>query len=181
MTSGHLPTSTKYMPGELIPGTGLKIAHWLEDGIDVTEQDINRWKMAKRAAELRPGSDEAKSYNGYNEPFRRRCSDLPDIGDILNRFPIAVGFGAAAMVHGGLHALAWNAHFDSPIQQLLWRLSACVVMGGIPTIFVILSPSLKITGKRIYWFPWGQVTAGIGLSGNPSLFSLFDGSSVLGG
>ncbi|KAL8860869.1 MAG: hypothetical protein Q9178_002624 [Gyalolechia marmorata] len=141
MTPGHPPTSTRYMPGELIPGTDLKIAHWLES-IDLTEQDINRWKMAKRAAELRPA--QGWDTNIYRKPFRRCCSDLPDISDIVEKFSIAMGFSAAAMVYGGLHALAWNAHFDSPIQQLLWRLSACVVMGGIPTLYVLERITLEV-------------------------------------
>ena len=40
------------------------------------------------------------------------------------------------MVYGGLHALAWFAHFHSPTEQLLWRISSVVAMGGIPTLAV---------------------------------------------
>lgn len=49
-----------------------------------------------------------------------------------------LGFSAAGLMYGGLHALAWFAHFESPIQQLLWRISACVVAGGLPMSLTLL-------------------------------------------
>ncbi|KAL8760556.1 MAG: hypothetical protein Q9184_003267 [Pyrenodesmia sp. 2 TL-2023] len=143
------PVPLKYMPDEWIPDTAIKIKNTLKEdfltvpgsnpplpGIDLTKQDINRWKMAKRATELFQASNTA--IEEYSKPFRRRCSDMPDLPDNLHNFQIAIGSSAATMVYGGLHALAWNAHFDSPKQQLLWRMSACVVMVEIPALLVLL-------------------------------------------
>ena len=67
----------------------------------------------------------------------QRCKDWPNIDDILE-LPIAIGFTTVALVYGGLHALAWLAHFDSPTEQLLWRISACVVMCGFPVLLALL-------------------------------------------
>ena len=64
---------------------------------------------------------------------------------------IGLGFSAAALMYGGLHVLAWNAHFDSYIQQLLWRISASVVAGGLPVIFVaaILADKLDVESSTL--------------------------------
>lgn len=98
--------------------------------IRLTTQDVNRWTMAWRAKQ-------------YWFPFAvllRRCKNWPDI-DRLVEFSIALRFSAAAFIYGGLHALAWFAHFDSSTEQLLWRISACIVMGGIPVLFVVYTCS----------------------------------------
>ncbi|KAI4190178.1 MAG: hypothetical protein LQ346_004963, partial [Caloplaca aetnensis] len=134
-TSGK-PVFIEGIPGKLIPGTAIRIRDTLEGDvvtetgfrpplprINLTEQDINRWNMAKRAAESNPASkleDESRLVD-YNLPFRRRCRDGSDLFCIF-KIPTATGFSAAAVVYGGLHALAWFAHFGSPTQQLLWRI-----------------------------------------------------------
>ena len=145
--NGHL-ASTEYMPGKGIPDTGLKLNSTLEvdfkeDGkirtdlpsLKLTKQDINRWKMAKRAAESIEAVPSYQVFSG--NPFERRCINMPDFISVLNELPLAFGFSAAAIVYGGLHALAWFAHFHSPTEQLLWRISSVVVIGGIPTLAVI--------------------------------------------
>ncbi len=67
----------------------------------------------------------------------RRCNDWPDMENIFDEPLIAFGFSAGALIYGGLHALAWFAHFDSSTEQLLWRTSACVIMGGLPVIWIL--------------------------------------------
>ncbi len=64
--------------------------------------------------------------------------------NIIDEPPIAFGFCAGALIYGGLHALAWFAHFDSSTEQLLWRISACVVMGGLPVIFVLITVGHRV-------------------------------------
>lgn len=95
--------------------------------IVLSAQDITRWNMVSRAL----------CRETVLNPTRLlvdRCRDWPDVERIL-KVPVATGFGTAALVYGGLHALAWSAHFQSPTQQLLWRISACVVMGSLPILF----------------------------------------------
>lgn len=145
--NGHLG-STEYMPGEDIPDTGLKLKRTLEVGLKkdgrisaalpslkLTKQDINRWKMAKRAAESIGELSDHEVFSG--EPLERRCTNIPNLIKVLYKLPLVFEFSAAAMVYGGLHALAWFAHFRSPTEQLLWGISSAVVMGGIPTLAVI--------------------------------------------
>ena len=106
--------------------------------ISLTSQDVTRWKMAWRAID-----ENWQIYNyswlEYWEFIVRRCRNWPDMEKISEDFPIALGFSAAALVYGGLHALAWFAHFDSITEQLLWRISACVVMGGVPVILALIN------------------------------------------
>ena len=103
--------------------------------ISLTSQDVTRWKMAWRVIEY------GRNYNLYERTYRnlivQRCKDWPRLEENPEP-PIALGFGAVALIYGGLHALAWFAHFDSTTEQLLWRISACVVMGGVPVILALI-------------------------------------------
>lgn len=145
--NGHLG-STEYMPGEDIPDTGIKLKRTLRVYLNVsheifaalpslklTKQDINRWKMAERAAKSIGKLSDREIFSG--NPFERRCINMPNFINVLDELPLAFGFSAAAIVYGGLHALAWFAHFHSPTEQLLWRISSVIVMGGIPTLAVM--------------------------------------------
>ncbi len=109
--------------------------------ISLTSLDVNRWKMAWRASQLYREDDEVRlCYRRMG--LQQRCENWPDIWEVLDEAPIALGFIAAAFFYGGLHALAWFAHFDSYTEQLLWRVSACVVMGGLPPIFFLIKFAL---------------------------------------
>lgn len=163
--NGH-PASTRFMPGEIIPGTGIKLRSTVKleetvrpaSGFDpalpslcLTIQDINRWVMAKRAAELNQVLHNSGRRVFYGAPFVRRCTDMPNFVDVLDELPLALGFSAAAMVYGGLHALAWFAHFHSPTEQLLWRISSVAVMGGIPTLTAIYKIG-HLTESYNWWY-----------------------------
>lgn len=129
-------------PNQVIPGTDLRlkndpleIAGIIDlkpafPNITIMEGDINRWKMAVRAFER--FQDPHSGLNHLNGPFRRHVPNMPDFEDIFREFPLALGFSAAAITYGGLHALAWFAQFRSPTEQLLWRISSVAVMSEIP-------------------------------------------------
>ncbi|KAL8833658.1 MAG: hypothetical protein Q9170_004144 [Blastenia crenularia] len=120
--------------------------------VTLSAQDVSRWKLASELIE----SCKAKHPQILNTRrlFRETvwdnkllvnyCGDLPDVDLILKDFRILIGFSVAALVYGGLHALAWNAHFHSPVERLLWQTSSCVVMVGIP----ILAALVKINHIR---------------------------------
>ncbi|KAL8838909.1 MAG: hypothetical protein Q9170_001946 [Blastenia crenularia] len=105
----------------------------------ISNQDINRWTRAKRAVEVyKPQISKTENLSQMNGiPFLRRCTEWPDFSDLLDNYSVALGFTVAGVLYGGLHALAWNANFISPIEQLLWRTSACMVMGGAPILFAM--------------------------------------------
>lgn len=141
-------------PGQILPGTGFRVrslkefaynlplsfddvngSHPPPPSISLTARDVTRWKMTWRAF-LVYKRDNDRYWLPYRKILVPRCSNWPDLDD-FRELPIALGFSAAALVYGGLHALAWFAHFGSFTEQLLWRISASVVMGGVPVAFII--------------------------------------------
>ena len=108
-------------------------------GIPLSQRDVTRWKSASRAAQAfgKDGDHEnhlhMTAYIFWD--FSVRCEDWPNLDDVLDAPFLQLGFVLAALVYGGLHALAWFAHFNTSTEQLLWRVSACIVMGGLPVVF----------------------------------------------
>ncbi|KAL8917463.1 MAG: hypothetical protein Q9172_005843 [Xanthocarpia lactea] len=173
-TNGQ-PASITFMPGDVLPDTDIRLKTTMElDNLDsqviggflpalpslsLTRLDINRMKMAKRATKAGRAVRSREEKEGVSNPFsfsglqfRQHCGDMPSLSVVLYSIPVAVGFSAAAVIYGGLHALAWFAHFNSPTEKLLWRLSACAVMGGIP-IMVAINKLVRPWGGR-YWYMW---------------------------
>lgn len=103
--------------------------------INLTARDMNRWEMSWRAVQNCEGGEVlSESRNGIPLPMAlfREHQDWPNLKDFFEKPTIALGFSVAAFIYGGLHALAWFAHFQSSTAQLLWWISACMVMGGFP-------------------------------------------------
>ena len=117
--------------------------------IEFTPRDVTRWKMAWREMQKNQKSYWDSSYYGMQRFFVKRSKDRPDTEDML-RLPIALAFSATALIYGGLHAMAWHAYFKSATEQLLWRISACVVMGGIPLHLLIAKFYISTTWKHAY-------------------------------
>ncbi|KAL8964552.1 MAG: hypothetical protein Q9197_006883 [Variospora fuerteventurae] len=158
---GHLP-STNYMPGDHTSDTDIELESMLRVG---SKQAINRWKMAKRADESIQTRQSLDGMKLTGESFARRCTNTPEALNLRATAgfyflvplldPLALGFGAAAMVYGGLHALAWFAPFRSPIEQLLWRMSCVVVIGGIPTSLAVCRFMFSFAFQD--WDGWGAL------------------------
>ena len=108
--------------------------------VRLDHRDVQRWRMAWRMRVAMP-SELASIETRITPPhwFRSHTPDFADMDSILDVGRIGVGFSAAAFVYGGLHALAWQAHFETHAQQLLWRISSCVTMGGLPAIYTLNS------------------------------------------
>ena len=116
--------------------------------MNLTTKDVTRYKMAWRALRFyRQSGFDMVSTNSRFSALRwfnycplgvvQRCRDWPDGRDLFE-LPMALGFTTAGIIYGGLHAMAWFAHFESSTQQLLWRISSCVVMGGFPVFRTLL-------------------------------------------
>ena len=136
--------------GQILPGTGFQLWSPVDDdditrgqdeikvfyrfniistslpNINLTYRDVTRWKMAWRVV---------REHYPSTDLVVRRPRDWPSSRS-LDEFSVQFGFSAAAMIYGGLHLLAWHAHFNSATEQLLWRISAALVMGGLPVGFV---------------------------------------------
>ena len=145
-------------PGDVLDGTGFKVRDF-EDlwsrrkGLDqpfnasdpsyptlpkikLSSEDVTRWKMAWRAVPAFPkiGTRDETSFPAV---LAVRIRDGPKMRALFKEFSVALSFGTAASIYGGLHALAWSSNFSSSTEQTLWRVSACVVMGGIPAGFFL--------------------------------------------
>lgn len=84
--------------------------------ISLTSLDVSRWKMAWRASQLYKEDDELRLR--YRRRFLlERYENWPDLQEVLDEIPIALGFTTAALISGWLHALAWFAHLDSYTEQ----------------------------------------------------------------
>ncbi|MCJ1385144.1 hypothetical protein MMC17_008263 [Xylographa soralifera] len=51
-----------------------------------------------------------------------RLTPLSDKTVYLN--PVIVGFGFGGVIFGAIHLIAWNFHFPTAVEQLLWRISS---------------------------------------------------------
>ena len=122
-------------------------SHPMLPSISLTSLDVNRWKMAWRAFQL-CNEDDMFHLNHMRLFLQERYENWPDFYEVLYETPRALGFIAAALIYGGLHALAWFAHFDSFTEQILWRISACVVLGGLPLILILVKSAILLIRER---------------------------------
>lgn len=63
-----------------------------------------------------------------------------DAGDILDDLYVSNIFPAIfiLLVYGACHAAAWNTHFPSPVERLLWRISS-ILIAIIPAYILFLT------------------------------------------
>ena len=124
--------------------------HLMLPPVNLTSRDVTRWKMAWRAIQWN------NQWNKWKDPDRttftqimrgqfltHRCENWANLDKILGLPAIALGFTAATLIYGGLHALAWQAHFDSSTERLLWRVSSCLIMAGLPVILGLIKVVMK--------------------------------------
>jgi len=58
-----------------------------------------------------------------------------------HQFLVAFGLPVVAAVFGALHCIAWNFHFPSHIEQLLWRIGSLTItlIPSVPLVFYALA------------------------------------------
>lgn len=71
-----------------------------------------------------------------------------------------------ALVFGGIHILAWNFTFPTPMERLLWRICSCITAGLPSVAFLILQPILYLEdmGESQRWFSVGMSLSVMALS-----------------
>ncbi|KAL8782075.1 MAG: hypothetical protein Q9213_005716 [Squamulea squamosa] len=124
--------------------------------ISLSAEGVTRWRMASDVNRAFGALNPAQQPGTFNlrhglmeqKHLERRREDWPGSRQLFNDPFTIFGFCAAAFVYGGLHALAWSAHFETFAEQTLWRLSACIVMGGLPiyTILVVIVNKIDESG-----------------------------------
>ena len=103
--------------------------------VHLKARDVTRWRMAWRS--YKRWWDSPMNPTLFPTLLVQRSKNWPEFDSIF-RLPIILGFTTATFVYGGLHALAWSTHFDSATERILWRISSCFVMGGLPVILGLL-------------------------------------------
>lgn len=172
------PLNARVTTTEDLPGTGFRVngssTRWKETTTEVhgsdmdakvyesvhykpavfnlTPRDVRRWQLAREAMDKyhlkKPNTNldlvtikPVPEFMGLNFPDRK---------------PITwahLGFSLVAAGYGGLHALAWNAHFPTPRELKLWRISALVIASPAALCFLlILLGRATIFARFIFWF-----------------------------
>ena len=118
---------------------------------------VNRWKHYWRFHVLCPSLNLA--HLRYTKFLIQRFQNWPSTSEIKDDWFAQSGFCAATATYGGLHLLAWFAHFDTFAEQLLWRVSACTVVGGLPAVCILWNTS----GVRYFRTqkPWKEYLSNI--------------------
>jgi hypothetical protein len=105
----------------------------------------------------RPFVDRIHDWTFRMNPRTESVHFLETLQDLIYRLEEAVEMFAqlltmsvAAFVYGGLHLLAWNAHFRGPVYGLLWKLSGITVasLGVLALLAVPAYRSLDWLGSH---------------------------------
>ncbi|KAL9102697.1 MAG: hypothetical protein Q9163_002188 [Psora crenata] len=134
----------------LPPGLGHR--HTAIDHLSLTT--VERWRLAHSAIHRYALLDDLRTRHGnrLGLPFHDDGSRLKDripnhvsIFGSFRFFDVWMGFAAAGITYGGLHLLAWNAPFQTPLEAVLWRIASCSLI-CTPLILapVILLPELRV-------------------------------------
>lgn len=98
--------------------------------------DLLRYRLAWEL--IREQGDRSFNLRSLLKLLSRSRTNVPVTSATNNKRLVESGvLGLAGAIYGGLHAVAWNAHFTTSAQQLLWRISACVVIGSIEVSLAI--------------------------------------------
>ncbi|PMD12837.1 hypothetical protein NA56DRAFT_739178 [Hyaloscypha hepaticicola] len=92
--------------------------------VDLAPGEIRRFDLVERACKRWPRIANTDLYE-WSSALVTASSDWPSHdGADTSSMEIWMGITFAGLLYGCLHISAWNAHFSSPVQALLWRLSA---------------------------------------------------------
>lgn len=106
--------------------------------------NLRRWSLVSRAMrryrpdfdtpELEqlgsPGIRWSLHERMYNWPSSSQLRVLDPTGRRKGNVILIVSFTVAGFLYGGLHLIAWNAHFASKAEQVLWRFSGLSIVSS---------------------------------------------------
>ena len=97
----------------------------------LTSIDVERWKCAAPLFKENPPSGLWMEYEGL---LNTSASDWPPLSQRGKTVGVTIWilFFCAAMLYGGLHALAWNSRFRTRHERVLWRASVGIILGFGP-------------------------------------------------
>ncbi|KAJ7072989.1 hypothetical protein C8F01DRAFT_1105941 [Mycena amicta] len=89
-------------------------------------EDVVRWRLVSAAL-----SDEPSLHFAEKEYFVLRSSNVPTYGSWQHATKrMILGFTAAEVFYGLIHAAGWNSAFASDGLRLVWRFASCFISGG---------------------------------------------------
>ncbi|KAG8530512.1 uncharacterized protein KY384_005015 [Bacidia gigantensis] len=103
----------------------------------LTPRDVHRWQLAREAL------DKYHLKKPDTDLDLVTIKPIPETNDLLgpDHKPTAwayLGFSLVAAGYGGLHTVAWNAHFPSHRECKLWRVSAIAITSPAALCLVLL-------------------------------------------
>lgn len=115
----------------------------------LTALDTHRWRLAHYAFTKynlpKPTKDlELITVKAISETMEYD-SDNSQSEKQLGSMALLVLLGTG---YGGMHALAWNAHFPTEREKLLWRVSSCIVASpiGVLSLAIVLMIIAQLAG-----------------------------------
>lgn len=111
--------------------------HYLPAVFNLTPLDVQRWRLAREAM------DQYELEKPHTNLDLVTIKPIPETTDLeeddsakhINIWAL-LGLTFLAVGYGGLHALAWNAHFPTHRELILWRISVLVI--AIPAALLLL-------------------------------------------
>lgn len=116
---------------------------------NLTPRDVRHWRLAREAMDkyhlkkpntnldlvtIKPVPESMGWDTPKEEPFK---------------WAAHLGFSLVAAGYGGLHALAWNAHFPTHRELKLWRISALIIATPAALYFLLI---LSVQATFSAWF-----------------------------
>jgi hypothetical protein len=111
--------------------------HYKPAVFNLTPRDVRRWKLAREAMDKYQLQKPDKNlYLVTIKPVAERMENSND-SDGMSATWHFLGFCVISAAYGGLHTVAWNAHFPSHREMILWRVSALAIASPA-VLFVLL-------------------------------------------
>jgi len=140
----------------LLPGQQLEGTTFTATGpIHLRSIDVKKliFMSAQERVRLRSFVTDPAGWSGVRQCLAHGASDMLIPGSLEVSMQRGVFLLAIlSALYGGVHALAWNAHFPSHIEQILWRCSAIIIAGGGFGVWLLLVTSDMETNPIFFIF-----------------------------
>ena len=123
---------------------------------NLTPCDVRRWQLAREAIDkyrLKKPNTNLNLVTVRALPESVNLDESTGEGEEKPNFLACLGLSLVGAGYGGLHALAWNAHFPSHKELKLWRISVLIIAAPAALVFLFFLLSLiAVLLMLIFWF-----------------------------
>ena len=127
--------------------------HYNPAVFNLTPCDARRWKLAREAMDLYHLPKPDKNLYLVTTKSVAEFSDSENYDDTgrMSAIWFYLGFFLVSAAYGGLHAVAWDTHFPSHREMVLWRVSALIIASpAVMCALAMLFSGLAIAGWFIF-------------------------------